>query len=331
MQRICIAQYGTKHGHAAGKLAALRANPRVELTGVFEPDPARREALEQAGDVWAGVRWYEHEAELLDDPRIIAVASEGRNHESLAHTEACIAAGKHVWYDKPAGDDWQHWQRVAAEAERRGLVVQLGYMFRYHTGFQRIGSLVREGVLGDIYAVRAHMSTSIPAAERREIARHTGGILYDLGGHMLDQIVWLLGRPSAVASFLRADDAMDISGFSDNTLAVLSYPRAIAAVDIAAMEAPPPARRFEVYGTGGSAIMEPFEPAGAIRLCLAEAVAGFVQSEQNLPVPTQTRQELYDRELEAFLAAIAGERPPDRSYAHELLVQETLLRACGVL
>jgi predicted dehydrogenase len=112
---------------------------------------------------------------------------------------------------------------------------------------------------------------------------------------------------------------------------VLSYPRAIATVDIAAMEAPPPARRFEVYGTGGSAIMEPFEPAGAIRLCLAEAVAGFVQGEQNLPVPTQTRQELYDRELEAFLAAIAGERPPDRSYAHELLVQETLLRATGTL
>jgi predicted dehydrogenase len=331
MPKICIAQYGTKHGHAAGKLAALRTNPRVELAGVFEPDHLRREALERAGGVWEGLHWYEHAAELLDDPRIVAVASEGRNHESLAHTEACIAAGKHVWYDKPAGDDWERWQRVAAKAEQRGLVVQLGYMFRYHAGFRRIASLAREGVLGDIYAVRAHMSTSIPPAERREIARHAGGILYDLGGHMLDQIVWLLGRPSAVTSFLRADHATAVPGFNDNTLAVLSYPRAIATVDIGAMEPPPPARRFEVYGTRGSAIMEPFEPAGALRLCLVEAHGAFVQGEQHIRLPAQTRQELYDRELDAFLSAIAGERPPARSYAHELLVQETLLRATGTL
>jgi predicted dehydrogenase len=331
MRTIAVAQYGTKHGHAAGKLAALRANPRVDVTGVFEPDEARRAALQQAGDVWEGLRWYEDEAELLDDPRIVAVASEGRNHESLAHTAACIAAGKHVWYDKPAGDDWERWQRVITEAEQRKLVLQLGYMFRYHQGFRRISSLAHEGVLGDIFAVRAHMSTSIPANERREIARHTGGILYDLGGHMLEQIVALLGRPLAVTSFLRADDALPVAGFSDNTLAVLSYPRAIATVDIAAMEPPPAARRFEVYGTRGSAIMEPFEPAGALRLCLTDAHGAFAPGEQYLPLPVQTRQELYDRELEAFLAAITGERPPDRSYAHELLVQETLLRATRVL
>lgn len=326
MAPIRIAQYGTKHGHAAGKLLALRTNPQVELAGVFEPDAARRRELEREGGPFAGVRWLDDARELLDDPTIVAVASEGRNDESLDQTEQIVRAGKHVWYDKPAGEDMAQWRRVVALAETRGLVIQMGYMFRYHEGFRQIAEWVRSGLLGQVFAVRAHMSTWISEEARRVIARHPGGIFYDLAGHMLDQIVWLLGRPLEVASFLR-DDAGAVPGFMDNTLAVLSYPRALAFIDIAAMETPPMARRFEVYGARGSAIMEPFEPAGDIRLCLDAARDGFRQGEQRVPVRQQTRQRLYELELEAFLATIAGERPPERPPAHDLLVQETLLRA----
>ena len=50
-----------------------------------------------------------------------------------------------------------------------------------------------------------------------------------------------------------------------------------------------------------------------------------------MPVPVQSRQTLYELELAAFVAAVRGTRPPDRVLAHELLVQETLLRATGNL
>src|SRR6185312_9647287 len=117
----------------------------------------------------------------------------------------------------------------------------------YHEGFSRIAAWVRLGLLGEIFSVRAHMSTSISLEARRVIAQHRGGIFYDLAGHMLDQIVWVLGRPAEVTAFFRQDGA-EVPGFSDNTLGVLQYPRALAFVDIAAMEPPPMARRFEVYG-----------------------------------------------------------------------------------
>ena len=325
---VRMAQYGTRHGHADGKVAALRASADVDLAGVLEPDPARRAALDRAGSAYHGVRWLAHPAEILDDPTIVAVASEGRNDESLEQTAALVRAGKHVWYDKPAGDDWTGWQEVVAEARARALRIQVGYMFRYHEGFRQITEWVRSGVLGDVFAIRAHMSTSIPLAARQVIARHPGGIFYDLAGHMLDQIVWVLGRPTEVTAFLRRDGA-DVPGFDDNTLGVLAYPRALGLVDIAAMEPPPMARRFEVYGSRGSAIMEPFEPAGPIRLCLAEAAAERPAGEQWIPVRPQTRQELYELELEAFVAVLRGLRSPDRPLDHELLVQETLLRATG--
>ncbi len=262
-----MAQYGTRHGHAEGKVAALRASADVDLAGVLEPDPARRAALDRPGTAYHGVRWLSHPAEILDDPTIVAVASEGRNDESLEQTAELVRAGKHVWYDKPAGDDWAGWQEVVAEARTRVLQIQVGYMFRYHEGFRQIAEWARSGLLGDVFTIRAHMSTSIPLAARQVIARHPGGIFFDLAGHMLDQIVWVLGRPTEVTAFLRRDGA-DVPGFDDNTLGVLTYPRALGFVDIAAMEPPPMARRFEVYGSRGSAIMEPFEPAGPIRLCV---------------------------------------------------------------
>ncbi len=329
--RIRMAQYGTKHGHAAGKLLAMLNHRHVEFAGVYEPDLDRWRQLAQADGPYRQVHCFAHPHELLADAQIQAVASEGPNVESLDQTAQIVAAGKHVWYDKPAGEHWPQWQRVIALAREKGLHIQVGYMFRYHEGFLRIADWARSGMLGDLFLVRAHMSTCISAEARQAIAVHRGGIMYDLAGHMLDQIVWLLGRPHTVTSFLRHDSDL-VPGFADNTLAVLEYERAMAIVDIAAMETQPMARRFEVYGQRGSAILlEPFEPAQRIRLCLDSTREGYQPREQFLPVTSQDRQTLYGLELDAFLATVAGQRPADRSLEHELLVQETLLRCTGVV
>ena len=264
-----------------------------------------------------------------------AVASEGLNIESLDQTAAIVAAGKHVWYDKPAGDDWAQWQQVVARAQQQNVLIQMGYMLRYHDGFHQIAEWTRSGLLGRVYSLRAHMSTSIPASRRAIINAHRGGIFYELAGHMLDQVIWFLGRPARITSFLRTDDAESgerLEGFVDNTLGVFEFEHAMALVDIAAMETQPMARRFEVYGTAGSAILvEPFEPGSMIRLCLADASQGYAAGEQQIPIRARSRQELYELELEAFLRTIAGEQEPDRSPEHDLLVQETLLRVVGSL
>ncbi len=329
---IRMAQYGTEHGHASGKLRAMQQSAEVELVGVYEPDAARRQSLKSGDGPFAAAPFFEREEDLLDDDSIVAVASEGLNAESLQQTERIVAAGKHVWYDKPAGCDWPSWQRVVAMAKAKKLQLQMGYMLRYHDGFQQIADWARGGLLGEIYSIRAHMSTNLPAAGRAVIGRaHQGGIFYDLAGHMLDQIVWILGRPQKTTAFLRNDSGI-VPEFSDNTLGVFEYERAMAWVEIAAMEARPMARRFEVYGSAGSAILiEPFEPGHAIRLCLEEAVEGFVQGEQILPIEGPSRQTTYERELTSFVAAVQGEKEAERSLEHELLVQETLLRATGYM
>ena len=148
---------------------------------------------------------------------------------------------------------------------------------------------------------------------------------------MLDQVLWVMRdeRPTGVSRFLRNDATPEVPAFADNTLGVFEFARAMATVDIAAMEVSPPARRFEVYGTHGTAIMEPFEPASALHLNLARPWGEFGAGVQRVPLLSLGRQRLYELEVEGLVPALRGEAPPDRPLTHEVIVQETLLRATG--
>lgn len=321
-----LAQYGVGHAHAAGKVQVMRAHPEVELAGVFEPDPALWEVASQQ-PAYAGVHWFASKEEMLEDESIAGVAVEGRVRELLPWAREVLEHGKHVWLDKPAGEDLEAFRSLLDLARERQLLVQLGYMFRYNRGFQFILDWAGSGRLGTLFAVRGRMSTRVSEEARRELAFHRGGILFELLCHLVDIVVSLLGRPRRVTSFLRNDLGV-VPEFCDNTLTVLEYDRAMAHLESAAMEQEPFAVRcLEVYGTRGSAILRPLEPP-QLRLCLDEDRDGFKKGWQDVPVEDRPR---YVGCLEAFLADIRGEKKPDRSLEHEFLVQETLLRATGAV
>jgi predicted dehydrogenase len=322
--KIKLAQWGTKHGHAAAVLQVMLENDDVEFAGVYEGD-AERVATIKSESPWSEVTFFSSERDILDDPSIVCVASEGYNSESLDQSEAIIDAGKHLWYDKPAGDNYAQWERVIEKARANDLMVQMGFMFRENWAFAQTAKWAKSGLLGDIYNVRAHMSTNIPQAAQAVIAVHSGGILYDLGSHMLDQIVWLLGRPNKVTSFMRREFS-DSANFADNTAAIYEFDKAMAILDIAAVEAKPMARRFEVYGTNGSAILGPFDPPEYLRLTLNEASGDYAAG------ITEFSAHPYRRHVESLVRLIGtlrGEHAADRTLDHELLVQETLMRTVG--
>lgn len=88
----------------------------------------------------------------------------------------------------PAGEDWTQWQRVVALAEEKKLLIQMGYMFRYHDGFNRIAEWGHSVFLGNAFSVRTHMSTNVATEQMKKIGVHQGGIFFDLGGHILDKL-----------------------------------------------------------------------------------------------------------------------------------------------
>jgi len=325
--KIRFAQYGIAHAHAAGKASALKSSPGVDFCGVYEPDPDVRGRLGTAS-AYQGVHWFGSKGEMLDDDTIAAIAVEGPVSRNLEHAGEVLERGKHVWLDKPAGTEWEAFRELIGMANRKGLLLQLGYMFRYNAGFRFILDWVRKGEFGEVFSVRGRMSTYLNEERRRRLSIYQGGILFELLCHLIDIVVALLGRPQRVTSFLR-NDLGTVPAFRDNRATVFEYARAIAILESAAMEVSAfPSRRLEVYGTRGSAILEPFEPQPVLRLCLDGDRDGFVKGWQTVPVEARPR---YVASLAALVADIREEKEPDRSLDHELTVQETVLRASGVL
>jgi predicted dehydrogenase len=324
---VKFAQYGVSHAHARGKAAVMKANEDVDFCGVYEPDAEVRSRL-GSNEAYEGIHWYENKREMLEDESIAAIAVEGTVAQNLRFTRDVLGHGKHAWLDKPAGDDWEAFKSLIALAKEQELLVQLGYMFRYNAAFQFILDWADSGRLGDVFSVRGRMSTRVTEDKRASLAVHEGGILFELLCHLIDIAVALLGRPDKVTSFLR-NEAGSVPGFRDNTAAVFDYAGAMAILESSAMEvAAFPSRRFEVYGTKGSAIMEPLEPDPVLRLCLDKDRDGFKEGWQVVPVSVEPR---YVGSLRALVANIQGTGQPDRSLDHELDVQETVLRAAGIL
>jgi predicted dehydrogenase len=333
LEKLGVAQWGTKHGHAKGWLDLLLHSKKINFKGLYEPDIERKKALINSDEkTWKTVNWIDDFEEILSDKKIQLIFIEESNNKSLEVLEKCIQNNKNVMLDKPAGNNFKKFETLAKQALEKNLILELGYMFRQHEGFRNIANWTKNGNLGKIFMVRAHMSTNLPESNeanndisRNGLSKYKGGVFYDLAGHMIDQICWIQGRPKKIKSFFMNSDSKD-KDFSDNTVSIFEYEDSMTIIDIAAMETKPMARRFEVYGTKGSAIMEPFEPAENIRLTLDEPFEGFSTGVNIVKIKDVPR---YDEPFKLFINRVMKNSKPIRSLDHEILVQETLMRATG--
>lgn len=172
--RIRIGQIGAGHGHAAGKLSALRKlTDRFDVVGVVEPNAEQRARVENTS-AYAGLRWITEE-ELLATPGLKAVAVETEVRDLVPTAARCVAAGMHVHLDKPAGESLTRFRELLDAAKEKGVIVQMGYMFRSNPAFQFLYRAVREGWLGSVFEVHAVMSKQLGPEERKELAVYPGG------------------------------------------------------------------------------------------------------------------------------------------------------------
>ena len=323
--KIRIGQIGTGHAHAAGKMETMRKSDEYEVVGVVEPDAERRAAAEKS-KTYEGVPWMTEE-QLLNLPGLQAVAVETTVKDLVPTGTRCIAAGKHIHLDKPGGESLPAFKALLDDATRRKLTVQMGYMFRYNPAFLLCFQLLREGALGEVFSIDTAMSKLIGPSERQGLLPYRGGSMFELGCHVIDAVVTVLGRPDKVTPHRRSVSALG-DGWSDNDLAVLDYPRATVTVRSAMVEVDGGNRRnFIVCGTKGTLAIQPLEPAAA-RLTLDAPHGEYKRGYQDVNFPKSGGR--YDRDFADFAKVIRGEKAFDFTPEHDLAVQETLLLACGL-
>jgi predicted dehydrogenase len=150
--------------------------------------------------------------------------------------------------------------------------------------------------------------------------------MFELGCHVLDPVVRLLGRPRKVTPFLnkhgKGNDAL-----ADNTAAVLEFDRAMAIIHGANMQPHSGRyRAFEIHGSNGAVLINPIEPP-AVTVDLEKPAGPYKAGSQQIPMPAYKR---YVDDFIELAAAIRGEATLRVSYEENLLVQEVLLRASGM-
>ena len=94
-------------------------------------------------------------------------------------------------------------------------------MWRYNPGIVKVLEAAREGWLGSIYMVRANIGNQLAANRRPEWAEFSGGVMFELGCHVIDPMVRLMGRPRNVTATLHKDGAYADTLRDNSTTAVL--------------------------------------------------------------------------------------------------------------
>ncbi len=333
MKKIKIGQIGVCHEHADGKIKSLRKMPDVfEIVGVV--DDRATSSVRFAGDrlePYEGLKWMTEE-ELFSIPGLEAVTVETPNDDLVPTALRCLERNLPMHMDKPAGYDQERFGKLLRGCEERKLPFQMGYMFRGNPAFQFCLKASREKWLGDIFEVQANMSHNYGGDSYQQyLGKIEGGILFNLGCHLIDFIVALLGKPVKATPFLKSTPGLPDS-IKNNGLAILEYPHAMATVRACSLEVGGlEHRRLKICGTKGTIELCPLERFDGkpltMQMILLEGNADYSAGAHTLDFGVQTDR--YESQLLEFAGMIRGTQNDPYTREHDDQVHETLLAAAG--
>jgi predicted dehydrogenase len=276
-------------------IPAIRASARSRLDGVASRTEARaREYAEE----WQIPRAFGSYESMLADADIDAIYVPLPNHLHVEWTLAAIEAGKHVLCEKPMALTPSDVDRIAAAADRRGVVVSEAFMYRHHPLTARVAALVADGAVGRLQVVRGAFTFVLTRPnDVRMVPEWGGGSLWDVGCYPVSYARLLAGEPLEVS----AQATRHASGIDMAMAGALRFPDDVLGVFDCSFGSH--FRTFvEVAGTEGVMLIEaPFKPGieASVRLTRGDDVESIV-------VPGEP---LYVGEVEDIEASVFDGRP----------------------
>ena len=190
-----------------------------------------REAMRDAGFESCTDDWRELVAR--DDIDVVSICTPNALHEEMAI--AALRAGKHVYIDKPLAVTGESAMRIAAAAREAKGRTRVAFNNRYLPGMLRAKQLIDEGRIGPVMQFEARYLHSGSIDPNKPIGwkqQMQGGVLLDMGSHVLDLVTWLVGYPSRALCRTRTlyaerptrDGGVERALSEDYALAVLEMP-----------------------------------------------------------------------------------------------------------
>ena len=183
------------------------------------------------------------------DVDLVVVATPNALHEPLAR--AALEAGKHVLVDKPLALSAHATDGLIALAGRQGRQLEVFHNRRRDGDFQLLRSLLQAGSLGELRLLELRWDRFRPAVPTgwRHEQQPGAGVLWDLGPHLIDQALALLGNPDDFSADLACQRAGAVA--TDYFELTLRYGDTRCIVSSSNLVAEP-RPRFAAHGSAGS-------------------------------------------------------------------------------
>lgn len=223
---------------------------------------------EQLDDVREGITRYRSAEALLQDPHVdtVIIAANNNQHRDLVLQAA--RAGKDIICEKPAAMSVSEFDEMLRVVGERGVRLTVHQQRRYDPDFRTAKEILDRGVLGSIYTVKSSLyGYNGNMHDWHVLISEGGGMLYDWGVHLLDQMLWMInGKVKAVWADLRNVINAEVD---DYFKILLSFENGITAeIELGTYYLSDKPRWFERHwflgGNQGSAYIDGFEPDGKI-------------------------------------------------------------------
>jgi predicted dehydrogenase len=219
--RVGLVGYGLAGSVFHAPLIAATEGLALDTVVTANPDRQR-----QARDEFPDVRLAATPDELFGraaDLDLIVVASPNKTHVPLA--TAALRAGLPVVVDKPVAGTAAEARELAALAEERGLLLSVFQNRRWDNDFLTLRKLLAEGALGDVWRFESRFERWRPKPKGgwRESGdpAEIGGLLYDLGSHVVDQALVLFGPAAQV--YAETDIRREGAETDDDTFVAITH------------------------------------------------------------------------------------------------------------
>jgi len=185
---------------------AFQKAPCSQLTAVMRRNGAKAADFATRHNV---PKWYDSVDRLLADKDIdaIYIASPPRYH--LEHALSAIAAGKHIYLEKPMAMSVDECRQIIAAEQRSGVKAVIAHYRRALPAFVKIDNMIKKGVIGhprvaEVRIFQPPGDSSIATSEqnwRWNPAVSGGGLFHDLAPHMLDLMLNYFGQPIKASGY----------------------------------------------------------------------------------------------------------------------------------
>lgn len=245
--RVGIIGYGPAGSVFHAPLIASVPGMRVAAVVTGNADRAAQARAEHPGvEVIPSAEGLWERAEAVD---LVVVASPNRTHAPLAH--AALDAGLPVVIDKPFAVTSREGRTLVDKARTLGLLLSVYHNRRWDGDFLTVRRLLAQGVLGDIVRFESRFERWRPALrggwrERADPAE-AGGVLFDLGPHLIDQALVLFGPVSHV--YAEVDVRRPGAAVDDDAYLALTHGSGVRSHLWMSLAAPDHGPRFRVMGT----------------------------------------------------------------------------------